>query len=34
MGVTVGPPIHAFHGVLTGVPTYVGLPGSLKKHEA
>jgi circadian clock protein KaiC len=28
-GVSVGPPIRAFHGVLTGVPTFVGSPGSL-----
>ena len=28
-GIRVGPPIRAFQGVLTGVPSFVGQPGSL-----
>lgn len=32
-GVTVGPPIRSFQGVLTGVPTYVGEPGSLPEVD-
>lgn len=30
-GVTVGPPIREFQGVLTGVPTFVGEPGVLER---
>ena len=30
-GVTVGPSIRAFQGVLTGVPTFLGSPGSLPR---
>jgi circadian clock protein KaiC len=29
VGISVGPPIRAFHGVLSGVPSFVGQPGSL-----
>lgn len=32
-GVNVGPPIRSFQGVLTGVPTYLGGPGSLPKVD-
>jgi circadian clock protein KaiC len=32
-GVTVGPPLSAFQGVLTGVPTYVGEPGPMLGKE-
>jgi circadian clock protein KaiC len=28
-GIRVGAPLHDFHGVLTGVPTYTGRPGPL-----
>jgi circadian clock protein KaiC len=28
-GISVGPPIRAFQGVLTGVPSFIGQPGSL-----
>ncbi|WP_363352422.1 ATPase domain-containing protein [Methylocystis echinoides] len=35
-GVSVGPPIRDFQGVLTGVPTFIGSPGSLPHmpHDA
>jgi circadian clock protein KaiC len=32
-GVSVGPPLSAFQGVLTGVPTYVGESGPLLGKE-
>jgi circadian clock protein KaiC len=28
-GIVIGPPLDGFHGVLTGVPTYVGQPTNL-----
>ena len=28
-GVVIGEPLTEFHGILTGVPTYVGEPGKL-----
>jgi circadian clock protein KaiC len=28
-GVSAGEPLHQFHGVLTGVPTFVGTPAEL-----
>jgi circadian clock protein KaiC len=32
-GISVGPPIRAFQGVLTGVPSFIGKPGSLNDAD-
>jgi circadian clock protein KaiC len=31
-GLRIGEPLTGFHGVLTGVPTYVGAEGALLDH--
>ncbi len=30
-GLLIGPPLENFHGILTGVPTWVGPDGTLQK---